>query len=126
MATAWLYVINDGSGTPNIVRRSHAGITVTQQQPGHYVVTFPINVSGLACVATLNNSVGTVTAVPGESAGLSPNQVTVSTLSLQNQFVGSFDFSLAIFYRERRWFWPVVAVGASALFLRSRRERSHH
>ena len=41
MATAWLYVINDGSGTPNIVRTSDAGTTVTQVQPGEYVVTLP-------------------------------------------------------------------------------------
>ena len=50
MATAWLYVINSGSGTPNIVRRSHSGTTVAQVQPGEYVVTFPPFVSGLACV----------------------------------------------------------------------------
>ena len=37
MATAWLYVINDGSGTPNIVRTSDAGTTVTQVQPDDYL-----------------------------------------------------------------------------------------
>jgi hypothetical protein len=124
MATAWIYVINDGSGSPKIMRSSLAGTTVTQVQPGEYVVTFPITVPGVACVGTLGNSVGTITAVPGDSSGLSPNQVRVLTLSLQNQLVGSFDFSLAIFYyRERRIWWPwlFVAVGAGALFLPSRK-----
>jgi|SRR5262245_51246760 len=111
MATAWLYVINSGSGTPNIVRRSHSGTTVAQVQPGEYVVTFPPFVSGLACVATLNNSVGTITAVPGDSSGLSPNQARVLTLSLQNQLIGSFHFSLAVFYQFRWWPWIVAVIG---------------
>jgi hypothetical protein len=102
MATAWVYVINNGSGTPNVVRRSHSATTVVPQQPGVYRVTFPPAVQWLACVATLNNSVGTITAVPGDNAGLPANQVTVSTLTLQNQFLGSLDFSLAVFYNPRR------------------------
>ncbi len=101
MAMAWVYVIN-GSGAPNVVRRSHAGTTVVQQQPGVYLVTFPRAVRLLACVATLNNSVGTITAVPGDSAGLLPNQATVSTLTLQNQFGGGYHFSLAVFYNPGR------------------------
>lgn len=119
MATAWLYVINDGSGSPNTVRSSHAGTTVTQVQPGEYVVTLPFTVSGLTCVGTLNNSVGTITAVPGDSSGLSPNQVRVLTLSLQNQLVGSFDFSLAVFYPGRWpwWPWVVAAIVGGGLFL---------
>ena len=120
MATAWLYVINDGSGVPRIVRTSHAGTTVAQVQPGEYVVTFPLTTAGLACVGSLGNSVGTITVTPGDSSGLSPNQVSVVTLSLQNQFVGSLDFSLAVFYRPTWWPWGVVAV-AGALFLLSRR-----
>jgi hypothetical protein len=124
MATAWIYVINNGSGTPNVVRRSHAATTVTQQQPGVYVVTFPPAVKGLACVATLNNSVGTITAVPGDNAGLPANQVTVSTMTLQNQFRGSYDFSLAVFYNPGR---PnVIDTGAlrtSAAVKRSRPSR---
>ena len=114
MATAWVYVINDGSGSPNVVRRSHSGTTVTQVQPGEYVVTFPTVVSGLACVATLNNSVGTITVVPGDKSFLLPNQVRVLTLSLQNQAVGSLDFGLAVFYpfRWRPW---IVAVINTAL-----------
>ena len=97
MATAWLYVINSGSGVPNVVRSSPSGITVTQEQPGVYVVTFPGRFSNLGCVATLNNSVGVITAVPGDSSGLASNQVRVSTLSLDNQFMGTYDFSLAVF-----------------------------
>lgn len=97
MATAWVYVVNDGSGSPNLVRSSHAGITVKQVKPGEYVVTLPFTVSGLACVGTLNNSVGTITAIPGDTSGLSPNEVRVFTQSLQNQLVGSLDFSLAVF-----------------------------
>lgn len=107
MATAWLYVINDGSGSPRIVRSSHPGTMVTQEQPGEYVVTFPLTVPGLACVGTLANSVGTITAVPGENTGLSPNQVRVFTLTLGNELRGAYDFSLAVFYPDRRtWWWP--------------------
>ncbi|NJD08214.1 MAG: hypothetical protein FIA97_17210 [Methylococcaceae bacterium] len=98
MATAWVYVVNNGSGTPSIVRRSHAAIAVSQVQPGEYVVTFPKVVRNCTCVGTLNNSVGTITAVPGENSALLPNQVRVLTLSLDNQFVGAYDFSLAVFY----------------------------
>ena len=125
MATAWVYVINNGSGTPNVVRRSHAATTVAQQQPGVYLVTFPPAVKGLACVATLNNSVGTITAVPGDNAGLPANQVTVSTMTLQNQFLGSYDFSLAVFYNPRRP--DLVDTGGlltSGAAKRSRRSRS--
>ena len=111
MAYAWLYVINNGSGTPNLVRTSDPGTTVTQVQPGEYVVTLPFRVSGLACVATLGNSVGTITAIPGDNSGLAPNHVRVLTHSLQNQLIGSYDFSLAMFYPVRRWWWPWV-VGA--------------
>jgi len=125
MATAWVYVINNGSGTPNVVRRSHAATTVTQQQPGVYLVTFPPAVKGLACVATLNNSVGTITAVPGDNAGLLANQVTVSTMTLKNQFLGSYDFSLAVFYNPRRP--ELIDMGdllTSRAKRRSRRSRS--
>jgi hypothetical protein len=122
-ATAWVYVINDGSGTPNVKRSSHSATTVTQEQPGVYVVTFPITVSGLAAVGSLGNSVGTITVVPGESSGLSPNQVRVMTLTLQNQFIGSLDFSLAVFYSVRPPWWPWAvgaALAASALLLLDR------
>jgi hypothetical protein len=114
MASAWVYVINDGAGVPRIARSSNAGITVTQRQPGEYVVTFPVSARGLAAVATLGNSVGAITAVPGESTGLPPNEVRVSTHSLQDGLRGTFDFSLAVFYRETNW-WPWVIVGATAL-----------
>jgi hypothetical protein len=116
MATgiAWVYVINDGSG-PQIRRTSHSGITVIMNQPGNYTVTLPVTVSGLAAVATLGNSVGTVTAVPGESTGLAPNQISVSTLTLQNQLSPALDFSLAAFYRVRWPWWPWVVIGLAAI-----------
>jgi mannan endo-1,4-beta-mannosidase len=97
MATAQVYVINDGSGTPRVVRRSHATITVTQLQPGEYVVTFPEALRDLTCVATLNNSVGIITAIPGEHSGLLPHQVRVLTSTLTNELAGTYDFSLAVF-----------------------------
>jgi hypothetical protein len=62
----------------------------------------------LAAVGTLANSVGVITVVPGESAGLAPNQINVSTLTLQNQLSPVFDFSLAAFYRARWPWWPWV------------------
>ena len=49
MATAWIDVINNGTGTPNVVRKSHAATTVVQEQPGVNLVTFPTGVRGLAC-----------------------------------------------------------------------------
>lgn len=113
MATgiAWLYVINGSGPGPEIRRTSHNGITVVQNQLGSYTVTLPFQVSGLAAVGTLGNSVGTITVVPGENAGLAPNQVSVLTLTLQNQLSGAFDFSLAVFYRARWPWWPwVIAV----------------
>jgi hypothetical protein len=122
MATAWIYVINDGSGTPKIVRRSLSGTTVNQVQPGEYVVTFPVMVSGMACVGTIGNSIGTITVVPGDKSGLQPNQVRVLTLTLGNQLIGSFDFSLAVFYQVRPWWpWPVVAGALAGLFVLSRK-----
>lgn len=102
MATAWVYVINDGSGVPNIVRSSHSATTVTQVQRGEYVVTFPTSVRDVACVATLGNSVGTITAIPGENSALESHQVRVLTLSLGNELRGSYDFSLAVFHTTRR------------------------
>jgi hypothetical protein len=114
--TAWVYVINDGSG-PQIRRTSHDGITVIMNQPGNYTVTLPFAVSGLAAVATLANSVGTITAVPGENTGLAPNQISVSTLTLQNQLSPALDFSLAAFYRVRWPWWPWLVAGLAAVAL---------
>lgn len=102
MGVDWVYVINDGSGTPNVKRQSRPGITVVQDQPGAYTVTFPESGFGLTCVATLNNSVGVITAVPGDNASKPANTVQVLTMDLQNQFRGSYDFSLAVFYNTRR------------------------
>jgi hypothetical protein len=122
MASAWLYVINDGSGSPNVVRSSHIGITVTQVQPGEYVVTLPFTTSGVTSVGTLGNSVGTITAIPGDHSALLPNQIRVLTLSLQNQLAGSLDFNLAVFYPGRRWPWPwwlwvIAALAAGSVLL---------
>ena len=112
--TAWLYVVNDGSG-PQIRRTSHNGITVVMTQPGNYTVTLPVTVAGLAAVASIGNSIGTITVVPGESAGLAPNQISVSTLTLQNQHSPVFDFSLAAFYTVRWPWWPWVVIGLAAI-----------
>jgi hypothetical protein len=98
MATAWVYVMNNGSGTPHIARRSSSTIAVSQVQAGEYVVTFPKKAKKLTCLATLNDSVGTITAVPGENSGLLPNQVRVLTLTLGNQLLDTYDFSVAVFY----------------------------
>jgi hypothetical protein len=90
----WVYVRNDGSG-PVVIRASDPSITVGQVQPGQYIITFGQEVAELTCVATVNNSVGTITAVPGDNAGLSANQVSVLTLGLDNSFQGSLDFTVA-------------------------------
>ena len=97
MDTAWVYVVNNGGETPNIIRRSHPAITVIQVQPGEYVVNFPETMQALTCVATLNNSVGAITAIPGEESGLSANQVRVLTSTLDNELAGVYSFSLAVF-----------------------------
>ena len=120
--TAWLFVISDLSG-PHIHRTSHDGITLSMNQPGNYTVTLPFKVSGLAAVGTLANSVGTITVVPGETTGLALNQMSVSTLTLQNQLSSAFSFSLAVFYRVRWPWWPwlvagLAIVGAYMLALR--------
>ena len=60
--------------------------------------------------------------IPGDNSGLSPNQVRVTTLSLQNELRGSYDFSLAAFHAARRPWWPWVVgaliVGVLYLLLR--------
>jgi hypothetical protein len=88
--------VNDGSGKPQVRRSCPTGVKVTQVQPGEYIVTFPTIKKVLAPVATLNNSVGTITAVPGDSSVLGPNQVRVLTLSLGNALLGSYDFTLLV------------------------------
>jgi hypothetical protein len=95
MSTHWVYVVNDGSGVPNIIRRSDPSITVDQLQPGEYVVQFPAR--ELTCLATLNNSGGAITAIPGENSGLDSSQVRVLTMALGGGPGGPLDFSLAVF-----------------------------
>lgn len=114
--TAWLYVINDGSG-PQIRRTSHDGITVSVNQPGNYTVSLPFKVLGLAAVGTLGNSVGMITVTPGENANLASNQISVLTLTTQNQLSPVLDFSLAAFYRVRWPWWPWVVAGLAAVGL---------
>jgi hypothetical protein len=92
----WVYVVNDGSGKPQVRRSCPAGVKVTQVQPGEYIVTFPTIKKVFAPVATLNNSVGTITAVPGDSSALAPNQVRVLTLSLGNALLGVYDFTVFV------------------------------
>jgi hypothetical protein len=92
----WVYVVNDGSGNPQVRRSCPTGVKVAQVQPGEYIVTFPKIKKVLAPVATLNNSVGTITAVPGDSSALGPNQVRVLTLSLGNALLGIYDFTLFV------------------------------
>lgn len=94
----WVFVVDDGSGTPQIRRASHWGINVTQEQPGVYTVTFPERFSGLACIASLNSSMGMITAVPGDSSGQPSNTVSVSTMEADGSFAGAVDFSLAVFF----------------------------
>lgn len=104
-STAWLYVINAAS--LQILRKSHNGITIAATQPGNYIVTLPFRVQGLAAVGSIANSIGVITVIPGESAGLARNQVKVLTLTLANQLSGGYDFSLAIFYQPRWSLWPI-------------------
>lgn len=92
----WVYVVNDGSGKPQVRRSCPSGVKVTQVQPGEYVVTFPTIKKAVAPVATLNSSLGTITAVPGDSSALAPNQVRVMTLSLGNALLGIYDFTLFV------------------------------
>ena len=98
MATGWVYVINDGSGVPRIVRsRPAAGVAVARRQAGHYIVSFPNRFRRLTCIATLGNSVGVVMARPGSDTDPDANQVSVRTLTLNNT-ASDYDFSLAVFY----------------------------
>ena len=98
MSVAWLYVIDNGRGHPKIKRKSHAGISIVQNSIGNHTVTFPPSISRLTCVATLNNSVGMITAVPGDNAGRPPNTVNVLTFSTPGGGFSPYDFSLAVFY----------------------------
>ena len=98
--TAWVYVICDGA-TARISRASQSGFSVTRNQPGEYVVSFLSNMRELICVATLNSSVGVITAIPGDSTGLDPNQVRVFTGEPNGGRAGAVDFSLAVHYERR-------------------------
>ena len=77
MATIhWAYIQHDFSGT-NVVRASDSAISVLTVEPGHDIVTFPSSVDG--CTATICNSMGRITAIPGDQTDLAANQVRVTT-----------------------------------------------
>ena len=90
----WVSIQDQGSGAA-IINASSAAITVETPKPGNYIVTLPEG-SYAGCTATLNNSVGFVTCVPGGQAELSPNQVQVMTLNPDNTF-GPRDFTLTVY-----------------------------
>jgi hypothetical protein len=104
--TYWVYVVNTGSGTPLIKRRSDPGITVLQVQPGQYIVVFPPAHKFLTCLATLNSGGGIITAIPGDAAGLPANQVTVLTGAAGGGPSGPLDFSLAVFASDPALVFP--------------------
>lgn len=92
----WVYVMNDGGGTPNVVRSSPDKVYVAAGQAGEYIVTFAAEFTRLACVACLNNSAGFVTAIPGDLSGLAHNQVRVLTFNMGGQLVSNLDFTLEV------------------------------
>jgi hypothetical protein len=83
-----------------VAAASDFGILIEEAKVGQYIVTFPAYVAVVGCVATQNNSVGTITAIPGSKSGLSPNQVSVATLDLTNNFTGGLTFTLVVFYPD--------------------------
>jgi hypothetical protein len=92
----WVYVSNDGGGVPKVLRSDPAPVYAAQHQPGEYIVTFPAVFKNLACVATLNNSAGFITVIPGDRSGLAHNQVRVLTMNLGGQLVSNLDFTLEV------------------------------
>ena len=94
----WAYLIDQGSGA-RIERSSDASISVVTPQPGEYIVTFPGNVKNIGCTATLNNSVGFITATPGDNSGLAANKVRVLTMNRDNSF-GPRDFTVAVYWMK--------------------------
>ena len=82
-ASYWAAVVDQGKAA-RIERASHDSISVQTLKPGEYVVVFPNDVRSAGCTATLNNSVGFITAVPGDRSGLPANGVRVLTMSPSN------------------------------------------
>jgi hypothetical protein len=81
-----------------VVMASDFGVSIEEVQLGEYIVTFPEGVRIAGCVATQNSSVGSITATPGSNSALSPNQVRVLTLNLDNSFAGGVTYTLVVFY----------------------------
>ena len=72
----WAYVVNG-----KVQHGSRQGISVQTIEPGYYIVTFPRDIKVRGVTATVNNSHGDITAMPGDSTGLESNQVRIFTFS---------------------------------------------
>jgi hypothetical protein len=92
----WVYVSNADENVPHIVRSRPIPVYANQRIPGEYIVSFPPEFKDLACTATLNNSAGFVTAIPGDHSGLAHNQVRVLTFNLGGQLAPNLDFTLEV------------------------------
>jgi hypothetical protein len=81
-----------------VVAASDFGVSIEQVQLGQHIVTFPKRIHVTGCIATQNNSVGTITAIPGSNSALTPNQVRVLTFNLDNTPAGGVTYTLVAFY----------------------------
>jgi hypothetical protein len=88
----WAYVV-DGQ----VEHGSRRGISVETIEPGHYVVTFPRDITVLGVTATVNNSQGDITAVPGTNSGLGANQVMVLTPDPTGPGFAARDFTVVVY-----------------------------
>jgi hypothetical protein len=92
----WAYVVDNGSGA-QVQQGSRRGISVETIEPGHYVVTFPTDIKVLGVTATVNNSQGDITAVPGTNSGLEANQVRVLTATPSGPGFEARNFTVAVY-----------------------------
>ena len=123
METAWVHFRGNNQGEPQIVRSSHASITVAKstERKGELIITFPGAFQVQSCVATpwermfLQPQVGSippeiklfpsatiVTAIPGDQVGLSPNQVQLQCADFDYEApgiaaVGSYNINLVVY-----------------------------
>ena len=95
----WAYLIDQGviSEGARVEHSSDPSVSVNTPQTGVYIVTFPPDIHVLGCTATMNNSVGFITPVPGENAGLQLNQVSVVTMNPDNS-AGPRDSTVVAYY----------------------------
>jgi hypothetical protein len=95
----WAYLIDQGviAEGARVEHSSDPTVSVETPQSGEYIVTFPPDIPVLGCTATMNNSVGFITAVPGENSGLQLNQVRVLTMNPDNSF-GPRDSTVVAYY----------------------------